>query len=171
MKNYKVIITGLLSVALTAAGCGTLKDKFKFKHKKEEPTQKYQLFEDYTQVSKTERYEKYYLYWRSWHEEWINRLSDNSLRDMRNSEETIGNLVRMQELLPEEKRIELQGHLDTLRKIKDSMSGNANSSQLRSSLEREKRLIEKKFSYSDVKDLLEEGTVPAVQGKPDAKSK
>ena len=163
MKNYKVIITGLLFVALTAAGCGAIKDKIKFKHKKEEPAQKYQLFEDYARVSKTERYKKYYLYWRSWHEEWINRLGDNSLRDIRNSEETIGNLVRMQELLPEEKQIELQRHLDTLKKIKDTMSGKSNSGLLRSRLESEKRLIEKKFSYSDVKDLLEEvteGTVP-----------
>lgn len=163
-KNFRNIIAVLLILSFVDLyGCASFKKKFirQPKNKAEEKVDDVIFIpEEYPEVkySKEEIYSTQYLFWRNWHTELINFLTEDSSRKKQIdcASEALECLVVMKNLLRDEKQIELDKYIKELTDIKDSLL-NDRMAQL-STLQRKamslQNKIQKGFSYNKVKDYL-----------------
>ena len=157
-----VLCVGLIFL-INSAGCESLSRKFVRKSKKEiEPVQMVLSPEEYTgpAMTKEEKYRHYFFYWKSWHDELIQALSEgeNKKKQLDSAEEAMRNLIIVRGLLDAERQKALDGYITRLqeltREVKND-SYNSDAAGLRSRAETLKMEINNGFSCSDVKDVLQ----------------
>lgn len=143
---------------MNITGCEGLKRKFTRKKKEAVKMPRIYQAKKYTKTPSPELYKKHFAYWQSWQSELISVLGENHKKDMRCAEEVVGQLKDMQGILVPEKAEEMKPHIEKMVKVKDMIFNEemsvANREYIRSTLEREDRLINKEFSYTKVKDFL-----------------
>lgn len=142
----------------SVSGCAGLQRKFT--RKKKAPPKRPRIYQvkKYEKRPTPELYKKHYAYWMSWHSELISDLGQSRKRDLRCVEEIIGNLTDMAGMLVEEKANELEGHIEKIAGIRDVIArgelSQFNRYSIISTLEREDRMIKKRFCFSKIKDHL-----------------
>ena len=156
MKRLSVIVTAIfLTMSLT--GCEAVQKKFTRK-KKEVKTPRFYQLKKYPKKAAAELYQKHYSYWRTWQEELIKTLGQNSKKDKRCTAEAVGQLKDMQNLLIPSKAEELQPHIERMELARDIiLRGDlsfANKDYVRNVIDREDRLVKREFCYAMVKDSL-----------------
>jgi len=117
--------------------------------------------EEYTEfnMTKEELYRRYFGFWKSWQAELTASLEEgrSKAKKMDCAGEAIKNLVNLRALLDQEKKIQLDGYIDQIKKLNDKISqdpyGADNAANAKVS-ERIKRDILRDFSYSKIKDNL-----------------
>jgi len=160
-KWFVFVMGAILVVNLT--GCEAFARKFTRKSKKEKnPEEMILAPEEWKgpQMTKEERYRQYLLFWKSWHDELVNALLQNSSQKKKIdcAEQAIKNLNGMRSLLNESKQKQLDVYLrqmsDLAGEIKSDVYGtSANSYSLR--LDKLRMHMQEGFSYNDIKnDLL-----------------
>jgi hypothetical protein len=163
--RYKTVVRLLLIIPVFCflVGCDSFVRKFTRKSKKESlPEEEMVLVPvEYKSAPTTGEapYRQYLLFWKSWQDELIESLLVNAShkRQMDSAEEAIKNLTELKKLLKENCRAKLEGYIQRMTDIKDSIEkdvyGNSTAS-LRMSAERLKRNILRDFSYNKIKNDL-----------------
>ncbi|MBU1913487.1 MAG: hypothetical protein KKB22_08145 [Candidatus Omnitrophica bacterium] len=154
--RYAVII--LLCVFI--AGCAGLQRKFARKKKEEVKQLPIVTTYDYAKERRVdELYKKRFLFWKSWQGELIDRMGDSYKKRTECYDELMQNLLEMQKYLNDEKYKELEIFITEIKSVGPDVkkidlrgSGKYRITQI---LEKTKRLIDKRFSYTKVKDFLE----------------
>ena len=154
--RYAVII--LLCVSI--AGCAGLQRKFARKKKNEEKQLPVVTMYDYAKEQRLdELYKKRFLFWKFWQGELIDRMDDTYKKRITCYNELMQNLLEMQKYLNDQKYKELEVFILEIKTIdpdvKEIDLTNNEKYRIIQLLEKTKRLIDKKFSYSHVKDSLE----------------
>lgn len=160
----KALLYSVICCLLTTTlGCEAFVRKFTRKSKKDKTPEEMVLSPEEwkgPQMTKEERYRQYLLFWKSWHDELIGALVQNTSQKKKNDciRQAIKNLVGMRALLNESKQKQLDVYLkqmlDLEGAIKSDIYGASSSSRLQGA-ERLKMNILKYFSYNDIKnDLL-----------------
>ena len=158
----KIISHVLIVIFLTGlAGCASVQKKFTRKKKEPARTASVLYFEEgpYQKKYSNEHYYKtHFTLWKSWQDDSISELNGNQKRLTRNIQEAYSHLSQMANYLVPEKRQELQPWVDSLGKImRDFERGIVSESQksmVRSEFERMRRIVDREFSYSKVKELI-----------------
>ena len=150
----------ILFLCLSFAGCAALQKKFVRKKKEEEKLAPVITMYDYSKDLRTdELYKKHFLFWKTWQLELIGRMDATYKKRNDCYDHIIANLMEMQRYLRASQREELQSFLERIKSIEPMIrKGRLSKSEkyrITKLLEDTRRQIEKKFSYSDVKDLLE----------------
>ena len=156
--KYRCIV--IVMLCLSVAGCASMQRKFTRKKQKEEKMMPIVTTYEYPIEERVdELYKKRFLFWKSWHGELIDRMEDSYKKRAECYNELMQNLMEMQKYLNDEKCKELEGFvaeiklLDTdVKKIDLTKSERYRIAQV---LEKTRRLIDKRFSYSHVKDFLQ----------------
>ena len=163
MKNRFLIYFIILTLCMTLGGCAALQKKFSRKKKEQEKIAPIITTYDYSKELKIdELYKKYFLFWKSWQSELIDRI-DSTYYKKRIScyDYTISSLMDMRRYLTGSKAIELDGvmkEIGTLDpQIRERSLSKSELYRIRQLLRRTKRQIDKGFSYSKVKEFLEDG--------------
>lgn len=142
-----VLFFGLL---FSSFGCESLKKKFT--RKKKEPVTKVAYFrvKKYDIKPSMELYEKHYVYWINWQRKLTDTLGKNFKSDRRSSEEAIGQLEDMAGILTDEKAELLVPHINEMKAAKAIICKRnltkANETRIRLIIEREYRVIKRKFA-------------------------
>lgn len=157
-RRYRLIIVVILCIAI--AGCAGLQRKFTRKKQKEEKPMAIVTTYDYAKEQRIdELYKKRFLFWKSWHGELIDRMDGGYKKRTECYDQLIQNLLEMQKYLNDEKSKELDSFITEIKSIDPAVKKvsltNSESYRIRQILEKTKRLIDKRFSYSHVKDSLE----------------
>lgn len=145
---------------LNLAGCATVQKKFTRKKKeKYEPAVIYLEETTYQKKFSNDYYYKtHYTMWRTWHDELIKQLGGNSKKLSRCAQETYNHLVEMNRYLNDEKKAALQPIMESVSRLTKKIDeGNVSSSDIgnvRTELEKDRRLISNDFYYDKVKDSL-----------------
>jgi len=142
------------------AGCAGMQRKFVRKKQIEEKAPPIVTTYDYPIDQRLdELYKKRFLFWKSWQGELIDRMGDTYKKRAECYDGLMENLLEMQRYLNNERYNELEAFITEIKTIdpgvkKIDLTENERYkiSQL---LERTKRLIDKRFSYTHVKDSLE----------------
>jgi len=156
--RYRCIVVVML--CLSVAGCASMQRKFTRKKQKEEKMMPIVTTYEYPIEERVdELYKKRFLFWKSWHGELIDRMEDSYKKRAECYNELMQNLMEMQKYLNDEKCKELEGFVEEIRlldtdvkKIDLTKSERYRIAQV---LEKTRRLIDKRFSYSHVKDFLQ----------------
>ncbi len=160
-----VRVTALLSLVsmLAAVGMGCSprwKEKFIRKHKAKPVEPILVLASDEEALLPPEdRYREHFAFWKSWHLQLMEHLGTMRKRDIRNLSESAGELRAMVELLTGTPREELRkvtdelGDLEAKWRQKPS-AGWRVSTATQSRLNQIKRLINRKYHYSRVKESV-----------------
>ncbi|MCX5707072.1 MAG: hypothetical protein NTW13_05410 [Candidatus Omnitrophica bacterium] len=157
-----IIFCGLLAMVCELTGCEAFNRKFTRKPKKSDQSVEMVLApEEYKgpQMSKEELYRQYLLFWRSWQDELINTLVQNTSYKKKNdcTEQAVKNLIGMRGMLDETKQRQLDIYLKQMTDLQSSFKSDvygASSSNYRQRVEGVRRNILEKFSYSDIKNDL-----------------
>jgi formate dehydrogenase maturation protein FdhE len=156
MKRLGVFII-MIFLAATITGCDAMQRKFTRKKTVVKQPHFYQL-KKYKKKPSPELYKQHYAYWASWQEEMVQFIGQNHKKDERSIEEAIGHLKDMQNILIPSKAEELQPHIERMEGAKEIIFRGelsfANKDYIRSTIEREDRLIKREFCYNKVKDSL-----------------
>ena len=156
--RFRYIIILILCVSI--AGCAGVQRKFARKKKQEEKPLPVVTTYDYAKEQRVdELYKKRFLFWKSWQGELIDRMGDSYKKRAECYNELMQNLLEMQKYLNDQKYNELEVFITEIK----SVDSDVKKIDLRSSekyritqlLEKTKRLIDKRFSYTKVKDFLE----------------
>lgn len=147
---FACFVVILITANLT--GCASLRKKFIRKKKKpKDVTPHYYSIQKYDILPSIELYTKHYVFWRSWHNEIIELLGENSKKDKRCIDEMVGNLEDMKTLLVDEKGEELERHIQVLRGIEKDIAGQkltfGAKTRVRRVLEKQFKLIRINFTY------------------------
>jgi hypothetical protein len=143
-------------------GCEAFVRKFTRKPKKQETEEELVLTpEEYKgpQMTKEELYRKYLLYWKSWLDELITALLQNTShkRQVDCVSEAIENLVALRTLLNENKQKQLNKYINQMNELKDAIIKDvygSNSNANRQESERIRMNILRYFSYDKIsKDI------------------
>jgi len=150
----------IIALCISIAGCAGIQRKFARKKQKEEKAPPIVTTYDYPiEQRMDELYKKRFLFWKSWQGELIDRMDDSYKKRIECYDELIQNLSEMQKYLNDEKYKELESFTAEIKSldpdIKKINLTNSEKYRIRQTLEKTKRLIDKKFSYSKVKDSLE----------------
>jgi len=147
----------------TLMGCDAFVRKFTRKPKKEDLRQEEMVLapEEYKgpQMTKEKLYRQYFLFWKSWHDELIESLSQHRSQKKQVDciEEAIKNLVNLKALLNINMQKKLDVYLFELKELQDQISkdlyGNNAIINARSA-EHIKRNILRDFSYNKIKNYL-----------------
>ena len=154
--RYLVIIVLCISVA----GCAGMQRKFSRKKPQEEKVSPVVTTYDYPIEQRVdELYKKRFLFWKSWQGELIDRMDDTYKKRTECYNELMQNLLEMRKYLNDEKCKELEGFITEIKSVdpdvkKMDLRG-SEKHRIAQVLEKTKRLIDKRFSYSKVKDSLE----------------
>jgi len=154
--RYAAII--LLCVSI--AGCAGMQRKFARKKKQEEKSLPIVTTYDYAKEQRVdELYKKRFLFWKSWQGELIDRMGDNYKKRTECYYELMQNLLEMQKYLNDQKYNELGVFITEIKSVdpdvkKIDLRG-SEQYRITQVLEKTKRLIDKRFSYTKVKDFLE----------------
>ena len=154
----------ILCVLLFLCGCEAFARKFTRKQKKEDKPQEImvlnpQAYPD-AKADKEDEYRQYFMFWKSWHEELIDNLSDESpsmRRQLDSVKEAINNLSEMQKLLSGDKRALAGGYLDSMNSLKADIAKDlyySNAWSLRRQAEDLKNKIGRELQYKQVEDEL-----------------
>ncbi len=158
----KTLSVALLCSLVTFAGCETVQRKFTPKRKtpvRPVASIYYQEGEYQKKYSNDYYYKTHYTLWKTWHDELMDNLGDNSKKVGRAAQEAVGHLQQMQQYLKPEKNAQLQLLIndlgDLLKKLDEAGRGAGNVGPLRTELERIRRGVGRDFYYDKVKnDLL-----------------
>lgn len=154
--RYAVIILLCASIA----GCAGVQRKFARKKQKEEKPLPVVTTYDYAKEQRVdELYKKRFLFWKSWQSELIDRIGDTYKKRTECYDELMQNLTEMQKYLNDEKFKELEVFITEIKSVgpdvkKIDLRG-SEKYRITQVLEKTKRLIDKRFSYTKVKDFLE----------------
>jgi hypothetical protein len=154
--RYGVII----ALCICIAGCAGMQRKFARTKKEETKQLPIVTTYDYAKERRVdELYKKRFLFWKSWQGELIDRMGDSYKKRTECYDELVQNLLEMQKYLNDEKYKELENFITEIKsvdpdvkKIDLTASERYRIAQL---LEKTKRLIDKRFSYTHVKGSLE----------------
>jgi len=106
-----------------------------------------------------ELYKKRFLFWKSWQGELIDRIGDGYKKRTECYNELMQNLLEMQKYLNDEKYKELDAFIAQIKTVDEPVKKidltNNEKYKISQLLEKTKRLIDKRFSYSKVKNSLE----------------
>lgn len=147
-------------LCITLVGCAGLQRKF-IRKKKEEPKPLpiTEMYDYKKELRVDELYKKHFLFWKSWQGELIDKMDWTYKKRTECYEGLLENLAEMKKYLKEEKAKELDPFIEELAaidaKVRKKRLVESEKYRMRQLLERTKRQIEKRFSYSDVKDYLE----------------
>jgi hypothetical protein len=146
---------------LGLAGCEAFTRKFTRKSKKsEQAVQMVLVPEEYkSNLTKEELYRQYFLFWKSWHEELENALTQKSSLKKKTdcAQEALKNLINMKTMLVDgmQKNIDVYVNktIELLAAIKSDIYGTNDSRNLQAA-ERIKMDIHKEFIYPKIKNYL-----------------
>ena len=160
VKNKFIFYTVILVLCISLAGCAGLQRKFTRQKKQEEKIGPIITTYDYAKELRVdELYKKHFLFWKTWQSELIDRMDDSCKKRIECYDEALENLKEMKKYLNDIKAQELEPFLSEITSIgpaikKDRLT-NSEKYKMQQLLEKTKRQIEKRFSYSDVKGSLE----------------
>ena len=154
--KYAVIIILCISIA----GCAGVQRKFARKKKEEAKTPAIVTMYEYPIAERVdELYKKRFLFWKSWQGELIDRMEDNYKKRTECYDELMQNLLEMQKYLNDEKYKELTAFVTEIKTVDPAVKKidltNSERYRITQLLEKTKRLIDKRFSYTHVKGYLE----------------
>ena len=150
----------IIALCISIAGCAGIQRKFARKKQKEVKALPIVTTYDYPIEQRLdELYKKRFLFWKSWQGELIDRMDDTYKKRIECYDELIQNLSEMQRYLNDEKYKALEGFAAEIKSldpdVKKNDLTNSEKYRIRQILERTRRLIDKNFSYSKVKNSLE----------------
>lgn len=150
----------IFMLCLSIAGCGGLQRKFARRKTEEVKPLPVTTTYDYSKELRVdELYKKRFLYWKSWQGELIDRMGDGYKKRADCYNELMQNLLEMQKYLNDEKYKELEVFIINIRSIDPDVKKidltNNEKYRISQLLEKTKRLIDKRFSYSKVRNYLE----------------
>lgn len=153
--KYAVIIILCISIA----GCAGLQRKFARRKKDEPKTPAIVTTYDYPIEQRVgELYKKRFLFWKSWQGELIDRMADGYKKRAECYDELMQNLLEMQKYLNDEKYKELESFIVEIRSVDPDVKKiyltQNEKYRIAQLLEKTKRLIDKRFSYSRVKGQM-----------------
>jgi hypothetical protein len=160
---YAVRYAIILAILVNLLGCDAFVRKFTRKTKKEELPQGELVLtpEEYKspQMTKEALYRQYFLFWKSWHDELINALTQGASqkKQIYCIEEAIENLESLREFLNEQAQKKLDPHILGLKELKGGIGRDLYGNNLSSNAqkaERVKKGILKDLSYNKIKDYL-----------------
>ncbi|TAM41833.1 hypothetical protein EPN54_01600 [bacterium] len=161
MKKFIMIFFSGI-IVLNLAGCESFTRKFTRKPKKTDQAVEMVLVpEEYNgpNMTKEELYRQYFTYWKSWQDELINALTQNSSlkKKLDCAQEAIKNLVNMRSLMIEQAQKNLDVYIarsqDLLSDMQSDTYGMGNNRN-RLAAERVKSDIQRGFIYPKVKNYL-----------------
>ncbi len=150
-------------LVISVTGCEAFVRKFTRKPKEEKMKAEELVLvpEEYKppQLSKEEKYRETFLFWKNWHDEMIDSLSNsnNHKKQIDCAKESINSLQALRLLLNADKQKDLDIYLNKMdilisRIIEDTYGSELSS--LRLDAEQFKRDIQRKFSYDKIKKCL-----------------
>ncbi|MFH1997023.1 MAG: hypothetical protein ABIJ27_08575 [Candidatus Omnitrophota bacterium] len=150
----------IMIIALDLSGCAGLRKKFTRKRKPVKKRPAPVQTREYKRKPTKELYERHYVFWKTWHDELIQKVGMNEKKDMRCIEEIIANLSDLKDMLDEEKAKEMQPSIDRMAAIKERMEERPytkyDKSRVVRVLESEGRGIKSNFSLSEVDGHLKD---------------
>ncbi|HEX9779817.1 MAG TPA: hypothetical protein VGB20_01230 [bacterium] len=158
-----------------AAGCESMQRKFTRKPTKpaERPAPVIGFLDYSRATTPLERYQKHYLIFSYWHAELLAALDDvpaSAKRLRRTSEESLGELGTMQELLTGEAAAQLAALIEERsridRELQHSAAPSARLPMLRRMLEAQSRRIEREFYWREVESMLAPADAEAQAAPP-----
>lgn len=144
----------IFAFCILLSGCDAFVRKFTRKPKKENlPKEEMVLApQEYKgpQMSKENLYRQYFLFWRAWHDELVNGLTQkvSQKRQIYCAQEVIENLINLKPLLNEEKQKKMDIYISQLKELKELITQDiysSNATRLAQSAERIKRGILRDF--------------------------
>ncbi|MFH1847636.1 MAG: hypothetical protein ABH825_00255 [Candidatus Omnitrophota bacterium] len=159
-KTIGIIMAALL-LTLETSGCGPAWKK-KFVRKKKEKEKEVFVYreKDYSRPESSDTYKKHFLFWKTWHQELVNKLGKNRLRDNRAFDESIANLQDMKKLLTGEKAAAIEGYIAQLKEAQARYNQkeirDVRARQMRTELNRLMLSMDKALRYSRVKESIED---------------
>jgi len=157
-RRFRYLVIAVLCISV--AGCGGLQRKFARKKKQEEKVSPVVTTYDYPVEQRVdELYKKRFLFWKSWQGELIDRMDGTYKKRIECYDQLMQNLFEMQKYLNDEKNKELEAFITEIKSVgpvvkKMDLRG-SEKHRVAQVLEKTKRLIDKRFSYSKVRDSLE----------------
>jgi len=151
---------GILCISITLAGCAGMQRKFARKKPEEKkPAPVITTFDYAKELRVDELYKKRFLFWKSWHGELIDRMDGGYKKRAECYGQMMENLLEMQKYLNGQKSAEIEAFITEIKSIDPDVKKkdltNSERYRIKQVLEKTKRLIDKRFAYSDVKDFLE----------------
>lgn len=158
IMRYRIAIIVILCISI--AGCAGIQRKFARKKKEEAKQSPVVTTFDYSKELRVdELYKKRFLFWKSWQGELIDRMGDGYKKRTECYNELMQNLSEMQKYLNDEKSKELGFFVAEIKSVYPDVKKidltNSEKYKIMQLLEKTKRLIDKRFSYTHVKDYLE----------------
>ncbi len=161
MKREKFLALIMLMVmTMLTSGCASIKDKFIRKPKEEEEQiRRYQVVREYDVHPNMELYTKRYIFWKNWNKELLEKIrSDNHKKRVVAVEQAVSNLYDMKRMLVDEKGDQLQGLIDEMTDVENTIKNEritgANRVRIRRKVESVGRNVKKDFSYTKVKGQI-----------------
>ena len=159
-KSLVVCLIGVIVGWL--CGCEAVARKFTRKSKKEAPQEEMVLApEEYQglKMSKEELYRQYFLYWKSWHDELIQSLTDgkNRKKQIDCIEEELKNLYQLRSMLNSDMQGRLDTYINKVQDLKGSLARDIYGSDLADNRQRAERIrmdIFRDFPYPKIKDSM-----------------
>jgi len=157
VKGFRCAVIIILCIAI--AGCAGLQKKFTRKKKEEARIPPIVTTYDYPiEHRMDELYRKRFLFWKSWQGELIDRIDDTYKKRSECYNELMQNLLEMQKYLNDEKYKELGAFITEIQSIdpdvkKIDLTQNEKH-RITQLLEKTRRLIDKRFSYTHVKGQM-----------------
>lgn len=175
MRNKEIrFLVFVLVAAMTVSGCAQIRDKFVRKPKEEPTAKRYQVVRAYDVHPSMELYTKRYIYWKNWHRELLEVLTNsNQKKRVVAIEQDISNLMDMRDMLVDEKGDQLQVIIDEMivleNTIKHERITAGNETRVRRKLEMLGREIKKDFSYTKIRgDIRRDFRTEPVPGSEPA---
>lgn len=159
IKRRGILLLLVTVLMVQMCGCEAIQRKFTRKKKRKPVSPKfYQGLPEETRPN-IELYMMHYVYWKTWHQELVNKAGDNTKRDRMASSEVLGHLNDMKKYLAEEKAEELQGYIDETKVLTDQIvkgGGGLNMKigRLRQSLDNVRARIVRRFYHKKVRDYI-----------------
>ena len=161
----RVVMGIVISIFLLVnTGCNEIvKRKFVRKKKKVNGVEAIYNLKPFTAPANAEVYGNAFIFWKTWESELLQNLQQKGYASLRNdlkikecSEQSLINLGQMRKLLKEKKAQELDKYIEELKEIGDTIKGlnfsDAQAGRIRNDIERHKRIIERNFCLTSVKE-------------------
>jgi len=157
-RVFRYTVIAVLCIAVS--GCAGLQRKFARKKKDEaKPLPVVTTYDYAKELRVDELYKKRFLFWKSWQGELIYRMDDTYKKRAECYDELMQNLLEMQKYLNDEKHDELGSFIAELKSVDPAVKKidltQSEKYKITQLLEKTKRLIDKRFSYSHVKNSLQ----------------
>ena len=150
----------IVVLCVSIVGCAGVQRKFARKKKEEEKQLPIVATYDYSKELRVdELYKKRFLFWKSWQGELIDRMGGTYKKRTECYNELMQNLLEMQKYLNDEKYKELEDFITEIKSVGPDVTKinltNSEKYRITQVLEKTKRLIDKRFSYSHAKGSLQ----------------